>query len=81
MNISRYLARTLVNANLMSTRDYAQRYWWPDKPLDDAENQILRDITRPISVTATYLAFARRHQLGPGLPLAAHLPPLMPAAR
>ena len=38
MNISRYLARTLVNANLMSTRDYAQRYWWPDKPLDDAEN-------------------------------------------
>jgi hypothetical protein len=44
MNISRYLARTLVNANLMSTRDYAQRYWWPDKPLDDAENRILPEL-------------------------------------
>lgn len=44
MKISRYLARALVNARLMSTRDYAQRYWWSDKPLDDAENRDLQEL-------------------------------------
>jgi hypothetical protein len=32
MKMSRYLARALVNANLMSARDYAQRYWWSSEP-------------------------------------------------